>query len=163
MAKVNKRIKLLFWISLALSLGFPCGVLGIVFGAVKKIVFLLVIGIILTVGGFYVMPIMWVKYGEARQDRTMLFMIMNEHIYTVAGITAQTNFSEQTVRARINKMILNHELVGYLFIDDTLVVNTNRDAKEIPYKTKKCENCGAEMLWNGEVFVCEYCKSVFTE
>ncbi len=157
MQKLQKSISTLFWVSLGMSVGFPLGVLGIIFGAVFFIIPLLVIGIVLTCAGFYVMPIMWVKYGERRGDRTLLFMIENEHIYTVSALARQTGYKEANIRERITGMIHRQELVGYLFHDDMLELNTNVPQTEDSRRTRHCPQCGASMLFDGIKFRCEYC------
>ncbi len=163
MKKINKKIRLLFWFSLGLSIGFPLGVLGIVFGATKGIVALLVGGILLTVAGFYVMPILWVRYGERRQDRTVLRMILDDNLYTVADLAKQTGYTEQVVRDKLKRMILKGELVGYLLVEDVLELNTNVKQTAKTRRTQKCENCGALTSFDGVKFVCEYCGSVFKD
>ncbi len=160
---LNKKLRLLFSFSLALSIGFPLGVLGIIFGAVKGIVALLVVGIVFTVAGFYAMPLLWVRYGERRGDRTLLFMIEKEFIYTVEGLSVQTGYKADDIRTRINRMIHDHILVGYLFVDDTLVLNTNEQQREAAAPTRKCPNCGAEMVYDGEKYNCDYCLSSFAK
>ncbi len=163
MDKIKKIISTYFWFALGLSVGFPLGVLGIVFGAVNGIVPLLILGIVLVVGGFYVMPILWIKYGESRRDRSILFMIENEHIYTVSGLSAQTGLDEKTVREKLKKMIMSHVLVGYLLKDDVLELNTNLKQEKGKGRTQKCNNCGAFMIFDGLKFRCEYCGNTAKE
>ncbi len=158
MKNINKSISKLFFISLALSIGFPAGIVGIVFGAIKSVPFLLVLGIVLTVAGFYVMPITWVKYAERRQHKSLLFMIENENILTVSELANQTSYEPKKVREMINFLIMKNYLVGYLFHDDILEENTNKK-EYAKHNMKKCPNCGAVMQHDGEKFVCEYCSS----
>ncbi len=160
MKRINKNIRTLFWFALGLSVGLPAGILGIVFGAIHKIIPLLVLGILLVVGGFYVMPILWVKYGEKRQDRTLLNMIEHENIYTVSGLAAQTGYAEKTVREKLKKMLLTRELVGYLLVDDVLELNVNAKQTARTRRTQRCEFCGAMADFDGVKFVCEYCGGV---
>ncbi len=163
MEKINRKIRTLFWVSLGLSVGFPLGVLGIVFGAVKQIVALLVIGIVLAVAGFYVMPIMWIQYGEKRRDRAMLSMILNDHLYTVSAIAEQIGVADNIVREKLKKMILSRELTGFLLINDVLELNTNLKQTARTRKTRKCPGCGANMDFDGVKFVCSYCGTVARE
>ncbi len=163
MQKLNRQIRRLFFISLALSVGFPLGVLGIVFGAVKWLIPLLVIGIVLTVGGFYAMPLLWVKYADRRHDRTLLFMIENEYIYTVSGLAAQAGYREGDVRDRIMRMIRTQILVGYLFQNDTLELNTNRRQAGMRGTTMECPNCCATMVHDGELYRCAYCGNAIRD
>ncbi len=160
---INKKIRLLFWISLAPSVGFPLGILGIVFGANKGLTPLLATGIVATVAGFYVMPLLWVRYAERRQDRTLLRCVLNDNIYTVKDLAVYTGYTEQTVRDKLKRMILKRELTGYFLVDDVLEINTNVKQATRPSRTKKCENCGAMMGFDGVKFVCEYCGGVARE
>ncbi len=163
MSVLNKKIGLLFGFSLGLSIGMPLGILGIVFGATGGNVFLLVGGIALTVAGFYVMPILWVRYAERRGDRTLFRLIEHEYIYTVSGLALQSGYAEENVRERIKRMIHDRALVGYLFIDDELTLNKNQKQKKAPLPAKKCPNCGAQMQHNGNHYFCEYCQSRYAE
>ncbi len=164
MTSLNKTIRFMFFLSLGLSIGFPLGVLGIIFGAINKIIPLLVIGIIFAVLGFYVMPIMWVKYADFRHDRTLFSIIETERIYTVSALAQQTGYTEKDVRFRILRLIHARVLVGYIFENDTLIPNDREEAvpeKEIK-STKICERCGAPMPYDGEKYKCEYCGYICT-
>ncbi len=97
MNKLNAKINRLFGISLAMSIGFPIGILCVVFGAINWIVPLFVVGILLVVAGFYIMPILWVQYAEKRGYRVVLRMIENEHIYTYVELSEQTGYNQKKV------------------------------------------------------------------
>ncbi len=163
MDKINKKIRALFFVSLGLSIGFPVGILCIVFGATKGWWALLVLGIVLTVAGFYVMPITWIKFGERRRDRAMLYMILNEHIYTVSVLATQTGLSEGSVRTKIKGMIMENVLVGFIFKDDVLELNTFKAQTEKDRRSKKCQTCGAMMYFDGLKFKCDYCGAIEKE
>ncbi len=160
MQKINRRIRILFSFALGLSIGFPVGVLCIIFGAIYGMVALLVVGIALAVAGFYAMPLLWVRYGERRRDRTLLLMIKKERIYTVSGLAAQTGYPENLVREKLKKALLSRELEGYLLVDDALELNVNAEQVAKPRLTRKCDNCGAAAPFDGVKFVCEYCGGV---
>ncbi len=164
MEKIDQQLRTLFAFALALSICFPLGVLGIIFGAVNWIVPLLVAGIILTVAGFYVMPILWVKYGEKRGDRTLLCAIQYDHIYTVRDLSIQTGYPEENVRMRIQRMILARQLTGYLFRNDVLELNINRrqtkESAQSSRRQRTCPGCGAQMFFDGLHFRCDYCGRV---
>ncbi len=164
MDNINKRLRNLFLFALLLSIGLPIGILCIIFGASNSIIPLLVIGIILAVAGFYIMPILWVAYASARNDLNILRMIENSYIYTVKDIATQTGYTETHVRERIMKMIAKHELNGYIFKDDTLYINTNQKQTETnSHKTVVCDRCGAVMTYNGLVYHCEYCGNIVND
>ncbi len=152
-----------FGFALGLSIGFPIGVLGIIFGAVNGWIAMMICGIVLVATGFYGMPLLWIKFGERRQDRTLLFMIEYEHIYTVSGLSAQTGFSEADVRQRIMRLIHAQALIGYLFRDDTLELNMNEKQTVRNRKTKKCRHCGAVMFFDGLRYRCDYCRQTESE
>lgn len=157
MKKIDKSINTTFAFALALSIGFPVGILCIIFGAVKGIIALLVIGIVLVVFGFYAMPLLWVRFADKRKDKAFMLMIERDYIYTVQGLSVQTGESEQNVRARIKRLINTHYLVGYLFQDDILQLNTNKKQDERSRRTSKCNQCGAMMYFDGLMFRCDYC------
>ncbi len=156
MKKLNKNIGVLFGISLGLSIGFPVGVLLVVFGAVKWIIALLVIGIILVVGGFYIMPIMWVKYAERKSYRRILSLIENENIYTYAELAEQTGYNDKKIRQMVQYLVTFEYLTGYLIKEEGLRINTNQKQIKVA-KTNKCPNCGGIATFDGEKFVCDYC------
>ena len=158
MQKLQKTLRVLFGFAFGLSIGFPCGILCIIFGASAGIVPLLVFGIVLTASGFYAMPILWVQYGERRQDKNLLYMITEERIDTVAQLSAQTGLKDEIVRQKVKKLIVSRYLTGYLFENDTL--RPNIDPATIPAPVKKCPSCGADMVRVGNVYKCEYCGTV---
>ena len=163
MNKLNKSIKTLFFISLGLSIGFPLGIICIVFGATKGLIPLLVLGIILTVAGFYVMPLLWMKYADKRQYRSLMNIIENEHIYTVRDLSNQTGYTENRIRDMIKYLINSAILRGYLFRNDTLEVNANIKQTAKNATKIKCDNCSAFMVFDGVKYVCEYCGYVQTK
>ncbi len=158
MEKINKSIKLYFGFALGLSIAFPFGVLGIIFGAIYSLWALLALGITLAVAGFYAMPLLWVKFGEKRQDRSLLYMIEHEYLYTVPAIATQMGMDEKLVREKLRTFINKNIITGYLFVDDALIPNNNekQEKKKLEVR-KKCDNCGAEMIFDGEKYLCEYC------
>ncbi len=155
--KINKKIRSLFWWALGLSIGFPLGIVALVFGAIELNIPLLVGGILLVIAGFYAMPILWVRYGDRRQDRNLLDLVLHEHIYTVGDLARLSGISEKNVREKLKKMLISRELSGYLLVDDVLELNTNTAQTAKTVRTQKCANCGAEMCFDGAKFVCEYC------
>ncbi len=160
MNSLNKKIRTVFFISLALSVGFPLGILGIIFGAVNGIVPLLVLGIVFTALGFYLMPILWVKYAELRGDRTLLFMIEHDKLYTVSALARQSGYPEKDVSTRIMRLIRSRCLIGFIFENDTLITNrefSNNDNKEKAYSDLICPRCSALVKHNGKEYMCEYC------
>ncbi len=161
MKKLNKRILLYFWFGLLLSVMFPSGILSVVFGFYNDLTALGVVGIVMTVAGFYGTPLVWMGYGSRRQDRAILYVIERDRIYTVSGIAGQTGYDGRFVRDRIKAMILSRMIVGYFFNDDTLTANEMaRSDEETTTQARICVRCGATMIVRGEELFCEYCKNV---
>ncbi len=155
MNKLNKKLRTLFFFALALSIGFPLGVLGIIFGASQELTPLLVCGIVLTVAGFYGMPLLWVRYGERRGDRFLLCMIEEDGITSLDTLCVQSGYPIENVRARIKRMIANRELVGFLLSDGGLQDPSKKDEERPTFR--KCPNCGATMVAEDAGWHCEYC------
>ncbi len=159
MKKLCRRIHLIFAFALGLSIGLPAGILGIIFGATKDWIALLVIGIILTVAGFYGMPLLWVAYGSRRQDRALLFLIENEGLLSVEDLAQQTGLAAKDVQARLRTMVVAGFLTGYLLRDDGLVCNRTARQKPRHPLHKPCQSCGANMHLEEDIYICDYCGS----
>ncbi len=155
MKKLTKHINILFWTSLVLSIGIPIGIICIVFGGIKNLIALLLLGIALTVAGFYAMPVLWVKYAEMRVHRNFLRLIENENILNIEDLATHTGKSPEDVEKNIKYLINKGYLTGYLFKTDHLEVHNKKNNGE----TKKCANCGAKMNFDGEKYVCSYCDN----
>lgn len=154
MKNLNKSITILLIWALVLTVCFPAGVLGIIFGASKGIKVLLVCGIIATVLGFYVMPVIWIKYGEAKGLKSVLNAIENDNIYDVKSLAQQLNDSNESIAQKINILIQKRYLQGYLFVNkEYLELNNNK--KQVKNNIIKCANCGGEVSADSDV--CDYC------
>ena len=154
MKDLNKSITILLILALILTVCFPAGVVGIVLGASKGIKVLLVCGIIATVIGFYVMPVVWIKFAESKGLKTVLSAIENDNIYEVKALAQQLNGDEESIAEQINILIQKRYLKGYLFIDKNhLELNNNK--KQVRNSVIKCSNCGGEVSADCEV--CDYC------
>ncbi len=156
MEKINRSVKRYFWWALGLSVGFPLGVLAIVFGAIKMQLFLLVPGIILAVAGFYVMPILWVKFAERKKYKHILDMIINQHILTVGQLANNTGMRHDEIRKIVNYLFLANYLVNFVFHNDSLEPVKPISAQKNAL-SKKCPDCGSTIKKIGKIFKCEYC------
>lgn len=156
----NKKLISNLIISIMLTIFFPIGVLGIIFGATKHITILLVFGIILTILGFYVSPVMWGVYGNTKSLKIVLNLIVNEYMYSVSDIATHLNKSEEEIRTKISTLIEKGYLKGYIYKDGFLELNTNKKQTGEHTKTIKCTNCGGTMHLDGINYVCDYCGTV---
>lgn len=154
MKDLNKTSGILLVVALILTVCFPAGVVGIVVGASKGVKILLVCGIIGTVVGFYVMPVVWIKFAETKGLKTVLSAIENDNIYEVKTLAQQLNSDNESIAQQINILIQKRYLRGYLFVDkEHLELNNNK--KQVKNSVVKCSNCGGEISAESEV--CDYC------
>lgn len=152
MKSLNKSIGILMLFAILLTIGFPCGIVGIVMGATKGMTWLLVIGIVFVVLGFYGAPIAWIKYGERKSLKSVLYSVCDEKIFAVNDLATQLNTNKKDIVGKINTLIEKRYLTGYIF--------KNQEVLEPNYKKNaqgqnKCPNCGAIMKGDGEE--CPYC------
>ncbi len=158
MKQLTKTIRILFGFALGLSVCFPLGILGIIFGAIGELWLLLAAGILFTVLGFYLMPLLWVRFAEKRGDRRLWQIIEEDRIYTVQSLCMQTGYAPDDVRNRIKRMIAARELIGYIFEEDSLIPLDPEKRKGSSPRTQKCPCCGALMHSDGLQFICDYCR-----
>ena len=136
MENLNKSKNKLFWAALILSVLFVVGIPGIIFSAGKSGL-LLAFFIACTGGGFFVMPILWVFYGEMVSLERTLFAIEKEHLYTVDLIAQQRGLPQAQVVSQIKKMIEKHYLEGYIFENNfELKLNRYQKLDEIKFAAK---------------------------
>ena len=152
MKSLNKSINIYTTLAIILSVGFPCGIVGIVFGATRHITALLVVGIVFTVLGFYVAPTLWPKRSELKFLKLLLISIENDKLLSVSELAGQYNKKEEEIVRNINVLIEKRYLTGYLF-KDKKVLEPNDRQKALT--KSKCPNCGAVI--SEEDNACQYC------
>ncbi len=157
MKKLNGKISLYFILSLLFTIFLPAGIVLIIMGASKSTL-ILVAGIIMVVLGFYGAPILWIKYGEMKSNKRVLQAIEIDKIFTVKEIAEQLNQPEADVRGKINNLIVNRFLIGYLFKNENqLVLN---EKKALNRTKNSCPCCGGKMVIEDNMEKCEYCGYV---
>lgn len=157
----RKRKSLLVWAIIA-SVCFPLGIAGTVTGATKGIGVLLGFGIAAVVFGFYGSPILWIQYGQAGIMRRLVVAVETDNLYTVKEIAAAIGRSEKETDERIRTAITKRYLVGYLYENGELSVNSNV-RKFAERKTVQCTACGAKFVTdaNSPISVCPYCGTEY--
>ena len=160
MDRLNKSIKIKFFLALICSICLPAGILLIIFSGGK--VGILATGIVLAVLGFYGTPMLWISYANTKSLKTTLRLITNEHIYTVQDLASQLSVDKKQVELSINTLITKGFLTGFLFHDGILELNTNKKQTGTA-KTTKCPNCGGIMTFDGIHYICDYCGFVLEE
>lgn len=145
--------------ALLMSVLFVAGIPGIVLSAGKNVP-VMVISIVCVVLGFYVMPLVWIKYGGLCSMHRVLRAIERENLYTVKEISSHLKLGDKRTVELIDKMIFKEYLTGYQFIaNERLVLNENK--KLAPsIDTLTCRYCGAKFTVQGKEGACPYCGSV---
>jgi len=160
MELIDKAITKKLLMSILFTIFLPAGILAIIFGATKGMTALLIVGIVMTVLGFYGSPILWINFGELKRLRMILNLILVENIYSAQEIAEHISSNVETVNSDINKLIIKGFLKGYLFKEGYLQLNRNKKQKMEDVKKYKCPNCGGFMEYNGIDYTCEYCGNV---
>lgn len=162
---IKKDCSKLLITSIILSIMFVVGIPLIVIGATNMskngfFIFLFIVGIIFTVLGFYVMPIMWVIYGEKISLKNLFEIITIDKMYSVKELSLNLNKSESTIAKQITTLIQKRYLVGYTFVNrQELKVSDNAIKNVNIMESKKCPNCGANLTIKNNVAFCEYCQT----
>lgn len=165
---INKKVRTYFVFSLLLSVGFPAGILSIIFSRTMPhpSTALLVVGIVLTVLGFYGMPLLWVKFGELKGKQKFCNQIKIDNVQSIETLAKLNNVEQDVMLKTVRGLIAERLLTGYEIVDDTFVVPsqckviTKQDAVKISGKaiTLSCAGCGAPVEFvEGEKLVCPYC------
>lgn len=141
--------------ALLLSIGFVLGILGIIFGAVNGMTWLLVIGIIATVMGFYGAPLVWIRYGEQSSYLAVLECIEIDNIFVLDDIANNLGKKPREILGRVNYLISKRYLTGYLLVDQKYLKPIEEN-KEVVV-THKCPYCGATLSVGENISSCEYC------
>ncbi len=160
MKQINKDLKKLFYCSLILTILFVIGIPMIPMFA-GKITILMVLGIIFTAVGFYVMPIMWILYGGLRGLKRVVEAVLEENLYSNEEIATHLQISEREVHESIKKAINKKYLIGFKYDGKTLQLNENKK-KEFVLHKKQCKNCGGKLEKVGDSWVCPYCGVEFS-
>lgn len=160
---LDKKRNGLLTAAILLTAGFPAGILMIIFGATKSITFLLVAGIILTVAGFYVMPMLWVKYGDTKIYSVLRSAVVSDELYSVKDIASRLGVKEERALQVIKTSLANRYIEGFKLNDDqTALVELVKKEKPKENKTVqfKCSSCGASCTVPETDRRCPYCGSV---
>lgn len=157
----NKR----FLIAFLISIGFIIGISMIILGFIKGDIVVGVLGIVLTILGFYGAPILWISFSSMSFRITLFEQITVDKIVSIKILSETNNKKEKFVLNEINYLISKRFLKNYI-IDNNLylidVTDKNDLNKEIfvknnHIKTVKCNNCGAVLDITRGFGQCPYC------
>ena len=151
----RKRITT-FWVAFLMSIGFVAGIPSIVFGAVNGWTLLMVAGIILTAVGFYVMPIMWVRFGNLCTKYNVLRAIVEDGVTDVATLASNYGWSDKNAVENVRWLITNRYLTGVTFDGKTLQSTTPKKQRRL-----RCQYCGT-VLNDLTITKCPNCSAQLT-
>lgn len=166
---ISKRRKLFIW-ALIGSVGFVAGIPMIIIGAGNNTL-MMIAGIVLTVFGFYGMPILWVQYGALGFKCSLQKMIKDDGIKSVSVLAASCGKKKEEVATAVRELISSRSLVGYVLIDDENILDVREETDYVKRAAQtsgeisevNCPNCGAKVELIGGVGQCEYCGYRFAK
>lgn len=125
----------------------------------KYSTFLLTLGILMVVFGFYGSPMLFISYGSNKVSLRVYDAIVSEGLYSNIEISKQLSMSEADVKSNIQSLINKQYLIGYLYDGVSLKSNTNVPKNNV--KQHKCSSCGGTLTKVSDGYICKYCGSKF--
>ena len=160
MSNLKKSAFIWFIIAFVGSVLFVGGIPMIIFGAIKHITPIMILGIICTGLNFYFMPIAWIIYGGRKKYLRITQAVKEENIVTVQQLSQTLSTPENQMILDLKAMFEKGYMKGYLFDGQKITLNQNRKL-EGNKVTIKCPNCGANVVVNeNQQSVCSYCGTV---
>lgn len=152
MQYLKQKVRNRFILALILSFALPGGILMTIFGATKGMTWMLVVGIVCIVAGFYGCPIAWVTYGTLRNQKILLRSIVEDGMYNVADIVSTYGMKPAQADSNVKQLITNGYLTGFKFVDGVLRKTQKDSFYQCPYcgtrleeYSLKCPNCSAPL------------------
>ena len=158
MEKLKQDTAKYFKAALTLSLLVPVGVLGIVFGAILATWYgwiMLGVGAAICLAGFYVMPVLWVTFGEYKKLQRIAVSITDENVYYIDMLAQRFQMTPRQTCDAVRKLIAKRYIEGYVF-------NNNRFVMKLQQRTVSvhCPNCGSNVNVYGADGICEHCGTL---
>ena len=147
-----------FWTALIMSILVPFGVLLIVFGAILATWYgwiMLAVGVAICVCGFYVMPIMWVKFGEYKRMQRIAKSITDENVYYIDMLAQRFAVRPNMMCDYVRTLIAKQYIVGYVFNNKRFVMKLQQRTVSV-----HCPNCGSNVNVYGADGICEHCGTL---
>lgn len=160
---IKKRCTFLLILSIILSVFFVVGIVSIIYGATNSTA-LLILGIIMTVLGFYGSPISWVNFGTMVVEKALFFAITEDNITEISTLSSNLGINDKDVRAKINHLMSHRYLTGYKLDENGNLLKLEKKQEETHkmLKLKKCPNCGANLTETKDhKYKCTYCGVTF--
>lgn len=134
------------------SVLFVAGIPMIPLGVINGKMWITILGIVFTAGGFFGLPFAWTFFGTVKSWQRVHYAITKEGITEISALAKHLNRSERNIKATVNNLINRLYLTGYVFNpgDTGLVLS-----QKTPRVKNKCENCGAPIV--PDATKCSYC------
>ena len=156
MKRIKNQLTVMLIVATVMSVLYAAAIVGLIL-SIGKIQWLMVVCIVYLGAGFYVIPIVWINYGDKITLSKVVRAVYSDKLYDVKSIAMQVSDTEQNVVNNIKKCIDKRYIVGYLFDGENLTVNERREQ----VAQRKCPNCGAPLEKKNGVLTCEYCGFVY--
>ena len=152
---INKSIKFAMKFAIISSICFIIGIPLIpVFAG--KIWTLMIVGILLTVFGFYGSVLMWVHFYRLVVCRDILFQIEENDLRDVKDIARTISVPKVFARISTKYLVAKRYVVGYRLNEYDILEKISKKDKKL--SQNKCPNCGANLkLKNQDIHTCKYC------
>lgn len=163
---IKKDCTLKLLLSILLTVCFVAGIPLIISGA-KSSTILLVLGIVMTVLGFYGSPMAWINYGKICSEKSIYFAITEDNLLSAKEIASNLGRQEKEIIELINHLISSRFLTGYKLDENGKLTKLAKQKEEQEshqkeLKSRKCPNCGATLTKTKDnKYICKYCGVEF--
>lgn len=158
MDKLKKDTGKFFIAALIMCILLPLGVLGIVFGAILQTWYgwiMLGLGAAVGLADFYVMPILWVKFGEYRKLQRIAASITDEHVYYIDMLAQRFQTRPNAMCDYVRTLIAKQYIQGYVFNNKRFVMKLQQRTVSV-----HCPNCGSNVNIYGAEGICQHCGTL---
>lgn len=147
-------------LAIVLAVAFVVGIPLIILGAKNALWFVMTIGIIFVVFGFYGTPMAFVHFSNVVGIKRVVDAVLIEGINNVTSISRQLQISPQVAKQRVTTAIQKRYIMGYIFDGENLLETQPKQNKKKAI-SNHCPNCGGKMeSFDGYDF-CPYCNTRF--
>lgn len=162
MKKIEQSLHIHFAFALACSILMVLGVPMIVCGATKPDwlplpTLFLILGIILSGGGFYGVPILWTTYGARRELRVLIYAVEVLELRDVAALSSHLRKPAEEVRTKLDTCLSQGYLPRLYREGDRLIEPTRRQNPADENHDAVCPCCSAHFTYRGTRGICPYC------
>ena len=146
--------------TILLVIGIPMIVFGAIFMVSRSPAWavLFALGILFVVGGFYGVPISWIRYADKRRLLRLAITVSGTSDTTIDILSDTIGRTQEETRNDIRTLLRNGWLPGYTFVDQEDRV---KKTAILDIHHAVCEYCGASFEFKGTDSKCPYCGRWF--